>query len=898
MMMPSPTARARWTAGRWSAGKALLLLASASPLAADNLSTAVDLAVHAQRVGRGDTLTFEVTVSNESGGATAAPGSQVQVWWREGFEAVSWTASFSGGATGTAGGSGPVAESVDLPVGGGVVYTVTGTVVAGLEAGLTPERFLDLYGAVTPPVGFVDDDPTDDRAARQLLVERVGPGGGHFLAGQEIAHPDSTFALAPGDLDGDGTVDLFWSPFFGAGDALVNDGAGTFSASGQTLGAGQHGEAALGDVDDDGDLDAWQTSVGGSDVLWLNQGGVQAGTPGSFTDSGQVLDGGFGSVPVFADLDQDGDLDLFLGRSGSASDQRVWINQGGIQAGAPGDFADAGPMPGTEANTQGVAVGDVDGDGDLDVFLANALDDHQLLLGDGSGGFSISPQSFPAIDAQDAAFGDLDNDGDLDLYLVRFAGHDLVLLNQGGAQGGTLGELADSGAAIGPASGGDSSVTLADTDGDGDLDAIVAFYNTFPSQLYRNDGNGGFSASGELAGAQPALLAKTADIDGDGDFDLLLGGFLSAADQVFLNVPGAPPVIGLAKRLTSVTDLGGGVLDVGMEFLVENHSVVVALSDVQVSDDLDATFPPPSTYTIQVGPGTTGTLTANPSFDGSGDPNLLVPDTSSLAPGAFGTISVTVRVTLNGTDGPFFNSATATGEGPTGVPTTDVSDDGTDPDPNGNDDPGDPGENDPTVIPVPPAPDVWATKESTFDLATQDHDGSGTLTPGDALTYTIVITNDGTADAKGLLLDDTPDVRSTLMAGSVTATQGTIVLGNTGGDTSVQVDLGTLASGGASAMVTFEVTIDDPLPPEVTEILNQGLVSGSNMPTLVTDDPSTPTADDPTLDLVGRPAMTIPTLSEWMLMLLAVLLATAASRRLRTGIGLSDPGSQVTPRLP
>jgi uncharacterized repeat protein (TIGR01451 family) len=209
----------------------------------------------------------------------------------------------------------------------------------------------------------------------------------------------------------------------------------------------------------------------------------------------------------------------------------------------------------------------------------------------------------------------------------------------------------------------------------------------------------------------------------------------------------------------------------------------------------------------------------------------------------------------------------------------DVSDDGVDPDPNGNGDPTEAGENDPTPISVTTAPDVSATKTSTFEVAVHDHDGNGQLSPGDGLLYTVVITNSGTADALAVTFDDTPDADTTLVAGSVTTTQGTVVTGNSGGDTSVSVDLGTLASGGGSATVTYEVTVNDPLVGDGT-LLNQGLVSGANIPDVPTDDPTTAEPGDPTTVQVLISPTEIPTLSEWALLVFGLLLVGVATRLL------------------
>lgn len=80
---------------------------------------------------------------------------------------------------------------------------------------------------------------------------------------------------------------------------------------------------------------------------------------------------------------------------------------------------------------------------------------------------------------------------------------------------------------------------------------------------------------------------------------------------------------------------------------------------------------------------------------------------------------------------------------------------------------------------------------------------------------------------------------------------------------------------GGMAMVTFRVLVDDPLAPGVTEISNQGTVSGTGLADEPTDDLDTPDDDDPTLTpvMAPLPMAPIPTLAEWALGLLAALLA-------------------------
>ncbi|MFN8498622.1 MAG: hypothetical protein U0641_12290 [Anaerolineae bacterium] len=158
------------------------------------------------------------------------------------------------------------------------------------------------------------------------------------------------------------------------------------------------------------------------------------------------------------------------------------------------------------------------------------------------------------------------------------------------------------------------------------------------------------------------------------------------------------------------------------------------------------------------------------------------------------------------------------------------------------DNPKTPQPNDPTVTPVTSAPLINATKS---DLLLVDADGNGSPSPGDTLLYTVQIANTGNAAATGVVFTDTPDANTTLVIGSVQTTQGSITSGNAGVPP-VTVNIGTIPAGG-SVTITFRVRINNPLPTGVTQVANQGIVSGTNFPNTPTDNPRTPQPGDPTV---------------------------------------------------
>ncbi|MEO1574365.1 MAG: hypothetical protein AAFU65_05325, partial [Pseudomonadota bacterium] len=154
------------------------------------------------------------------------------------------------------------------------------------------------------------------------------------------------------------------------------------------------------------------------------------------------------------------------------------------------------------------------------------------------------------------------------------------------------------------------------------------------------------------------------------------------------------PEIGLAKQLTSgPTNNGDGTYTIEYTFVVEN-SGDIALSQLQIVDDLNAAFGAAVGFSVDAVQSTD--LTVNPGFTGVAPDTNLLDGTDTLAAGTSATVTLTVTVEPGGNLGPYNNGATASGDSPAGTTVNDVSDNGSAPDGDGNGDPG----NDSDVTPV------------------------------------------------------------------------------------------------------------------------------------------------------------------------------------------------------
>ena len=277
-------------------------------------------------------------------------------------------------------------------------------------------------------VGDFNGDGKLDLAVANLGSDTVtillGNGDGTFTSGaQSPATGYSPYSVAVGDFNGDGNLDLAVANE-GSNNLtiLLGNGDGTFTPTAQSPATGTYPwSVAVGDFNGDGKLDLAVANEGSDTVTILLGKGDGEFTPAASpaTGSGPV------SVSV-GDFNGDGKLDLAVANYYSST-VTILLGNG------DGTFTPAA-SPATGANPNSVALGDFNGDGKLDLAIANSnygTDTLTILLGNGDGTFSASAQS-PATgySPYSVAVGDFNGDGRLDLAVANESSDSVSVLLQ------------------------------------------------------------------------------------------------------------------------------------------------------------------------------------------------------------------------------------------------------------------------------------------------------------------------------------------------------------------------------------------------------------------------------------------------------------------------------------
>ncbi|PDV98221.1 FG-GAP repeat domain-containing protein [Candidatus Chloroploca asiatica] len=342
--------------------------------------------------------------------------------------------------------------------------------------------------------------------------------------------PPQVRQVALADLNGDGAQDIvvangrFGEPYTFPSEIqyqiLYNDGAGNFTASARLPVEMSFGALALGDVDGDQFIDAVFLP---NPTIIVNDGAGTLAHPHAVEHEGWISGG-----VALADLNGNGRLDIFVANCcGGVSfpaagapvrlipENMVFFNAGN------GAFHDSGQRLG-HAGSTAVALGDLNGDGSPDAFVANGLTflqihgdpvwetPNEVWFNDGDGMFTDSLQALGQRESWAVALGDVNGNGFLDA-VVGNAGPDEIWINDGQGFFTLLGEVNN-----GPT----RQVFLVDLDGDDVLDLVTA--GNTRARVWRNDGQGQLREIRSRIRYSANDAVGVGDVDGDGLPDIVV----------------------------------------------------------------------------------------------------------------------------------------------------------------------------------------------------------------------------------------------------------------------------------------------------------------------------------------------------------------------------------------
>ena len=419
----------------------------------------------------------------------------------------------------TYGGDAPPAVAVLLGNGDGTFGSPTDFEVGRIPravrvADLNGDGHLDLAVANR---GHVPDSPS-------TITVLLGHGDGTVAPRADFDVEMDTRALAIADLDGDGDLDLVTEK-----SVLLGKGDGTF---GSKIGFGDLSDrsAAVGDLDGDGRLDVVTVNgyiEPGDEDDGLRAISVRLGNgDGTFAAAARFGTGYRPSAVALADLNSDGHPDVAAANWGSSPQENgyvsVFLGNGDGTLGPQRRFN-------TGNNPSSIAIADLDSDGQLDIATSNYGDDPDfdsntitVLLGNGDGTFRDTPELNVGENPASIAIGDVDGNGALDLVTADETSHTVsVVLGNGN---GTFG-IPEYGAGQRP-----RSLAAADLDGDGSMDLAVAnIYSSTLSVLLGN-GDGTLGVRAEFATGSLPYSVAISDLNADGRPDLVVANWVDYAE--------------------------------------------------------------------------------------------------------------------------------------------------------------------------------------------------------------------------------------------------------------------------------------------------------------------------------------------------------------------------------
>ncbi|WP_415409633.1 beta strand repeat-containing protein [Synechococcus sp. A10-1-5-9] len=529
----------------------------------------------------------------------------------------------------TADGTYGIGDVIDITVALDEVVFVTGTPTLQLETGSTDRKAIFESGSGSSTLTFRYTVQEGDTSADldQLSSTALELNGGSIA---DAAGNNAILTLADpgaaGSLSADAALVIDTirptgsQGSFATAPAFATAVTNPFGITGVAISAAP----AFADADNDGDLDLFIGNEFGDTLFFRNtaaEGATVSAYAAAVTNPFGITDVGDFASPAFADADGDGDLDLFIGNKGEIV---FFRNTAALGATSPAYAA-------SENNPFGIgnvgffpspAFADADNDGDLDLFIGGKGGDTLFFRNTAAPGATtpafaaaeINPFGITNVGLRaNPAFTDADNDGDLDLFIGSGNGDTVFFRNTAAPDSTTPAYATAVTNPFGITDVDEASPAFADADNDGDLDLFIG-------------GKGGDTVFFLNTAATPVAPVDSATADGTYGIGAVIDITVSFSEPVVVDTSGGTPTLQLET----------GTIDRKAIFVSGSGSTTLTFRYIVQEGDTSADLDQLSSTALELNGGTIA--------DAAGNSALLnLPN-----PGATGSLSANKNLVIDG----------------------------------------------------------------------------------------------------------------------------------------------------------------------------------------------------------------------------------------------------------